>query len=316
MKLLRSIELDEAKPVRYGELPQLIARALHPADYLKRAAAAMNLEDELQQLVDTGKLVVRDPLTLGPHPSPTGDALKRAVVFVDDLQPILEFRGIALLRKRHGSGPELWTIDNAVTAIGDAYGWHAPARQTLTRQLIAAVTSGDLRARHPHTDLPYRPDQVSPFYDLFLVSDVNDWLKSQSVPYRLTAEVAEDPHVTKPVELNEDEPRGVNADESHLSGDAPSPTAPMPRKVTPIGRRSNILDRVIADARKAAREPNDYQQAWGELVRMARLPGPPFPLLEYVDGEIKYDGESGPKFLSKEALRRRIERSPWPPAQI
>ncbi|WP_139147000.1 hypothetical protein [Hydrogenophaga sp. PML113] len=56
--------------------------------------ARLNLEQELPRAVRDGVLKVRDPLTLGPHPFPVGNALNRALVSVDDLQAFVADRGL------------------------------------------------------------------------------------------------------------------------------------------------------------------------------------------------------------------------------
>lgn len=87
-------------------------------------------------------------------------------------------------------------------------------------------------------------------------------------------------------------------------------TSPAPRTFTPLkGTRSNILDGVIQAARSAAHDPDNYQQVWAELVRMAESSNRPAPLRGYVEGEgLKYQDESKIKFLTKNALRGRFYR--------
>ena len=107
---VRWVELPEAQPVRFDELPGLIAGALHEGP-LAQAAAEINLEAELKALVDASELMVRDPLTLGPHTFPIGAALRRAVLLPrEDLRTLLESRGIGLRLIRTDLPPDapLW----------------------------------------------------------------------------------------------------------------------------------------------------------------------------------------------------------------
>ena len=180
----RWVSIPEAEPVRFGDLAGLIARALH-TDAFAIAAAERNIEDELRSLVDRGALKVRDSLSMGPHPFPIGDALRRAVLFPWELRPLLEARGIGLRLLAHGSGPERWTIEFAANAIATREGWHQGTRDSLLQRMIEAAASGALPVRDPHTDLPYRPKVVRAWYDLVLHSEVDAWLKVQRVPYRL-----------------------------------------------------------------------------------------------------------------------------------
>jgi hypothetical protein len=98
------LELPEGtKHVLFGDLQHLIANAVwpHSEEYdpkrdLAYAAACVNLEDELPRAVTEGRLTVRDPLTLGPHTFPIGEALQRAVVLLPDLRQFLAPRGIGI----------------------------------------------------------------------------------------------------------------------------------------------------------------------------------------------------------------------------
>lgn len=81
--------------LRYGDLADLIANALHD-DPLKAGFAWFNLEKELAQAVMRGALMLRDPLTLGPHPMPIGAMRDDALVLLHDLRDFLKCRGIAV----------------------------------------------------------------------------------------------------------------------------------------------------------------------------------------------------------------------------
>lgn len=80
-----------ATHVDYGDLAHLIADALWPdqGDGDERwhyAGARVNLDVELAEAVNRGRLPVLDPLTLGPNRLPVGAALRRAKVAVEDLR--------------------------------------------------------------------------------------------------------------------------------------------------------------------------------------------------------------------------------------
>lgn len=88
--------------VQFGELAHLIADALWPDagpddDSMTKALARINLDDELARAVDSGALPVKDPLTLGPHTYPVGNALRTARVTVDDLQRFVSDRGLSVI---------------------------------------------------------------------------------------------------------------------------------------------------------------------------------------------------------------------------
>lgn len=85
--------------VQFGELAHLIAIALHPlgdnptdSEMMAYGGARINLDAELLQAVKVGTLSVKDPLTLGPHTFPVGDALRRSRVMVDDLRQFVAGR--------------------------------------------------------------------------------------------------------------------------------------------------------------------------------------------------------------------------------
>lgn len=154
----RWVELPDAQPVRYGDLPGLIAGALHESE-LAQVAAEINLEAELKALVDSGALMVRDPLTLGRHPFPLGDALRRAVLLPsEDLRPLLASRGIGLRLSSCRTGPTHWTIEKAA-----AEEWKELAREEArkiikqdasrdfypSQQNIADRIAADFRSRKP-----------------------------------------------------------------------------------------------------------------------------------------------------------------------
>lgn len=90
--------------VQFGELAHLIAIALHPfgdnatdTEIMAYGGARINLDAEILQAVKGGTLPVKDPLSLGPHTFPVGDALRRSRVMLDDLREFVAGRGLAVL---------------------------------------------------------------------------------------------------------------------------------------------------------------------------------------------------------------------------
>lgn len=85
--------------VQFDELAYRIADALHPlgdspteVEQMTNGGAQINLEAELRQAVQSRVLPVKDPLTLGPHTYPVGNALQTALVTVSDLRLFLAGR--------------------------------------------------------------------------------------------------------------------------------------------------------------------------------------------------------------------------------
>jgi hypothetical protein len=87
--------------VRFGEVAHLMALALWPDGGFPYGGARVNLDDELVQAVDAGRLPVCDPLTLGPHTFPQGDALQDALVKVTALRSYVAQRDIGIRSSGH-----------------------------------------------------------------------------------------------------------------------------------------------------------------------------------------------------------------------
>jgi hypothetical protein len=175
--------------VPFSELAHLIAKARFPVapedeefDFAY-GAARVNLDEELPKAVAADLLKVRDPLTHGPHTFPHGFALQSAVVKVSDLRAYLADRGMGVRVTEAGNGPTHWTIGNAAAAIAAQQGWHGHARDTSKEQMMQAARDGTLTVRHPHTDIPYRPDPVRDFYERVTPADVNAWLTQYGTGY-------------------------------------------------------------------------------------------------------------------------------------
>ena len=132
------LKIQEGCNVRFGDLPLLIAKALHPDtnDELTPYLACLNLETELKQAVQSGALTVRNPLGLG-HTFPLGQALQDAVVLAHDLEPLLNDKGIGLRIVGRGGVPETAPVnktDNGTAQI-----------RTGTRKIFSYVITPHIR---------------------------------------------------------------------------------------------------------------------------------------------------------------------------
>jgi hypothetical protein len=171
--------------VQFSDLPHMIATALHPEGGIAYGAARLNLDDELKRAVRDGLLKVRNPVGLGFHTHPHGNALQRAVLIPDaDLEPFLNERGIELRITPHGNGPEFWTLENAAAAIQEQLNWHDDTRREFQDQMQEAVKAGALIALDPHTCLPSRSEEVRTYWEYVTPDTVNAWLTDLKAPYR------------------------------------------------------------------------------------------------------------------------------------
>ena len=108
----RWLELPQGVPVRFGDLPRMIARKLHQGEWAQ-AGAEVGLETELKALVDSGVLTVCDPLTLGPQTFPVGRTLRASVLLPEDLRSLLAARGIGLRLIPDGAAAESAPVELA-----------------------------------------------------------------------------------------------------------------------------------------------------------------------------------------------------------
>ena len=94
---------------------------------------------KLHDLIAAGALSVRDPQTLMSIPSPDSEVLGRAVLILDAavVATLEKTFDAKITLRRHGSGPVLWTLENAAAAIGCELGWHSGAVAALCEQLVA-----------------------------------------------------------------------------------------------------------------------------------------------------------------------------------
>lgn len=157
-------------PVEFGELPYLIASAMHTGEDA-RWLAAHTIESELRAQVDAGTLRVRNPVSLGWHTFPLGAQLRSAVLMPSEVVPLFAERGIELqlvdgdetgqveesnsFATVHGVAkdaarrefPEFDEFGNPTGEVGDRQ--RLDAEQAFHRQLLAAVEAGALRTLGP-----------------------------------------------------------------------------------------------------------------------------------------------------------------------
>lgn len=104
------------------------------------------------------------------------------------------------------------TLEAAAIMLAKEQGWHNGARDALLEQMVQAVRDGSLTVRHPHTDLPYHPRTVRIFYEHVTAEDLNAWLESQGVDYRLqtdgSGEAPKDKGAPRPAEPAQGANRG------------------------------------------------------------------------------------------------------------
>ncbi len=149
-----------------------------------------DLKVKLLARFEAGELTLLDPKTLAPSTLPLEASLPDGVLYpVATLRPVLKSLGVGLRLIPHGTGPELWTIEHAAAAVAAQEAWHTGARDTLRGQMLQAATDSALTVRHPHTGTPYRPANVTVYYELVTPADVNAWLArdpSNSLRWRLS----------------------------------------------------------------------------------------------------------------------------------
>lgn len=92
----------ETLHIPFEELAHLIADALWPETgpddpRENYGFSRVGLDSELELAVKNGTLPVKNPLTFGPHTYPVGNALRSALVTVDDLRGFVAERGLSVL---------------------------------------------------------------------------------------------------------------------------------------------------------------------------------------------------------------------------
>lgn len=97
---------------------------------------------------------------------------------------------------------------------------------------------------------------------------------------------------------------------------APAPPAEsvpaVASKTHQTKRRAEPLAAVLAEAKRQALNPADWQSVWAALVNLAEPASRPPPLLGYAEGEgVKYRSDDAAQpvgFLTREAFRKRFGR--------
>jgi hypothetical protein len=180
-------DLWDSHTIKVCELLDRIVEALHD-DALRQQAALINLREEAQRWSSDGSLVVRNGLSMEKLSAPSGDQLWRGVLFPRDAQRFAEEHGVSVTIRPHGSGPTHWTLESAAHEIGKLHGWHQGATASLAAQMVTAAQRGELRVRHPHTDvrIPLGSESltnVRDYYELVTHEDVNEWLANERAGY-------------------------------------------------------------------------------------------------------------------------------------
>ena len=85
--------------IKFSVITHLFANALCPqtdADGIRPGYADTHgkIDRKLSRAVELGDLRAREPLTLALHPYPVGDALRDAVILVDDLRQYAQRHGL------------------------------------------------------------------------------------------------------------------------------------------------------------------------------------------------------------------------------
>lgn len=92
------LSVDFNEPIRFGDLPHLIAEAMYPEEgALRYGVARLNLEGELELAAQNREIIVRNAVSLGPSTLLVGEGLKSSVVFAHDIADFLENRLIELV---------------------------------------------------------------------------------------------------------------------------------------------------------------------------------------------------------------------------
>lgn len=201
------VEYDDSEFVLSGHIPRLLAAALHPPDGGENEGHRKFLFEEaerrhktaLQLASEEGKIHILN-YDRTAHEFPHGDALLNGLVAFDEFVAYARQYGIEVTLSEPAQPEEeplpeitedaLLTIRQCAEAIAREEGWHEGARGSLQKQLLTHAQTGELIVRHPHTDLAWPPDgrTVRDFYDRVMVADLNNYLATQGVAYRLGVE--------------------------------------------------------------------------------------------------------------------------------
>jgi hypothetical protein len=190
------------KFLRVGEIPTLTAKAIHPesdndseAQGFARAGCQINHEEALGKAIKAGMVTPLNPLSYEQHTFPFGDALRSAIISLDDFKRFAASLQIEVVIWDEpdptqdtddvaGTKTHL-TIDEAASALTEKYGFSESSKKLIQAQLFEAAKRGEIAVRCRETLLPYTPRVRRDFFEVVSVSDFNAWLKTQGVKYQL-----------------------------------------------------------------------------------------------------------------------------------
>lgn len=86
------------------------------------------------------------------------------------------------------------------------------------------------------------------------------------------------------------------------------PTGTGTRVVHSTKTRTDSLSAIIDQACEGAVDRTNASSVWNQLVAMAQSACPPPPLLEYVEGDVKWQAAEGPQILTRRAFGDRFRR--------
>lgn len=180
--------------VRVGEIPAMTAKAIHPesendseAQEFARAGRQINHEEALDKAIKSGMVTPLNPLSYEHHTFPYGDALRRAIISLDDFKQFAASLQIEVVIWDAPLPTTHLTIVDATAALSEKYGLTKPDKESLLERLLEAAHRGELVVRDSQ-GFPYTPSHAEiHYYMLERVSedDLNAWLKKQGVEYRL-----------------------------------------------------------------------------------------------------------------------------------
>ncbi|WP_153074996.1 hypothetical protein [Paraburkholderia bonniea] len=175
--------------------------------------------------------------------------------------------------------------------------------------IVDAVKAGALSLKNPRNladSLPYPvPNNLRAFYDRVDIADVNKLLDAHPewlMKYRFEIETAAPQHCGPEV----------------MDSESPANMSTVKDTATRrIKSRRNSLSAILDMAKERATNADDYHAVWASLVKIAQQDDRPCPLLGYAEGEgVKWSGddadadaENTVKFLTKDALRKRLNPS-------
>lgn len=174
-----------------------------------------------------------------------------------------------------------YTLAEAAEAIGTS----DESSDIIQKKLCAAAKAGNLPVFEPgkRARLEYASDSpVRSYYEEAYWDDLNEWLGKYEPRVNFSFPAPE---------------------QRKLSSAHPSVRSHK------LENKRHALDHIFAAAESHAGDPANYLSVWAEMVGMAQSANIPSPLIGYVEGEgIKYQTDTGVKFFTRNALRKRLSR--------